>query len=58
MMNVLTLFYHAHPIVWTIGTFGVAYAYGKGDTDKTLDHWRHLHDKTFHCEARPPDERS
>ena len=56
-MNVLAVFYHAHPIVWTMATFGVAYVYGRGETDRMLDNWRELHRRTFHCEARPPDQR-
>ena len=56
-MNVLAVFYHAHPVVWTMATFGVAYVYGKGETDRMLDNWRELHRKTFHCEARTPDKR-
>ncbi len=56
-MNTLALFYHAQPLVWTAATFGIAYAYGKGDTDSMLDQWREMHRRMFHCEARPPDER-
>ena len=56
-MNALAIFYHAHPLVWTVATVGVAYACGKGDTDKTLDRWREWHHKAFHCVARPPDKR-
>ena len=56
-MNALAVFYHAHPLVWTMATFGAAYMYGKGERDKTLDQWREMHRKTFRCEARPPDQR-
>jgi uncharacterized protein YhfF len=55
-MNVLAVFYHAHPIVWTTATIGIAYAFGKGETDRVLDRWREMHRKTFSCQAREPHE--
>jgi hypothetical protein len=56
-MNALAVFYHAHPIIWTTAALGVAYVYGKRETDQMLDRWREMHHKTFSCRARKPHDR-
>lgn len=57
-MNVLAVFYHAHPIIWTTAAIGAAYVYGRGETDRALDRWREMHRKTFSCQARQPHHRT
>ena len=51
-MHLLATFYHAHPIFWTIATFGAAYAMAKGEAEKSIDQWREWHSKAFRCERR------
>ena len=54
-MHALAAFYHAHPLVWTIATFGLAYAYARTEAEKSIDQWREWHSKAFRCERRPDD---
>ena len=51
-MHLLATFYHAHPIFWTVATFGAAYAMAKGEAEKSIDQWREWHSKAFRCERR------
>jgi hypothetical protein len=52
-MNGLASFYHAHPIVWTLGAAWLAYEYGKNEGRKALSQWHEWHRKIFNCHRRP-----
>ena len=53
----LASFYHAHPIMWTLGAAWLAYEYGKNEGQKALAQWHEWHRKIFNCHRRPGNRR-